>query len=110
MMNRDSGVTEETLELMRPGSKWKVNDLREMIEYNGGEENRIQTGNWTSVSVARGFTAIVDTFLSAVAKARGGTNILPLELTQGMWDALVTHEVCEEIVHRIEAGKKFSKP
>ena len=104
MMNRDSGATEETLELMRPERKWKVNNLREMIEFKAGEEKRIRTGDWTSVGDVRGFTAIVDSFLSAVREVRGGDKPIPAEYQQAMWDALTTHAVCEEIVRRIEAN------
>jgi virulence factor len=93
LMHRESGGDEEVLEIMGAGQKWRVVDVRESIAYHDGE-SRTKLGNWTSVGVARGFTAIVEAFLDAVQNP-GDNRFDP-------HNALQTHAVCEEIVRLIE--------
>lgn len=95
MMNRNSGTNEEVLEVMGEGQKFRVTDLRQLTTYKNGE-HQTKFGDWTSVGVVRGFTAIVDVFHTAVRDWTASAHIdLP--------SVQATHAVCEEIVRQIEA-------
>ncbi|WAH38902.1 Gfo/Idh/MocA family protein [Alicyclobacillus dauci] len=96
MMNRVNGMSEEILEVMGSGSKWKITDLRETIHYISGEEHRTKVGEWTSVGTVRGFQGIVEAFLEAIRHARETGRI------ERATDALLTHELCERMIRQIE--------
>lgn len=48
LMNRNNGVTEETLELMNPGNKWAVRGLNTTVHYAAGQERVQQFNEWDS--------------------------------------------------------------
>jgi virulence factor len=96
IMNRDSGITEETLEVMSPGNKWVVRNLSETMHYHKGEERHLGFNDWDSVLFRRGFEQIVDHFLAC---ARDGTT--PSVAAQ---DALQTHALCEQICEQVVAA------
>lgn len=96
VMNRDSGVVEETLEVMRPGNKWVVRGLNSTIHFVKGEERRLHFKDWDSTLFRRGFPQIVDHFLRCVRSAAA-----PLQSAR---DALETHALCERIVREIEGS------
>lgn len=95
IMNRDNGVTEETLEVMRPGNKWVVRDLSETVHYSGGEERRHRFNDWDSILLRRGFEQIVDHFLACAVGAAPSI---------AGRDALQTHALCEQVVAAIVCG------
>lgn len=95
IMNRDSGQTEERLEVVASGNKWQVDDLDESIHFRGGEEKRVRSSDWEPVLVRRGFAQIIDCFLNATARG------LPISPTAE--DSLLTHELCEQIVRELDA-------
>lgn len=105
IMNRDSGMTEETLEWMRNGRKVKVANLRETIEYAGNGETRIHTGDWQSVGEVRGFRAMVEAFFQTVQQMHRDPESIWPDVTAGMEADLATHRICEQIITRIEAGE-----
>ncbi len=93
IMDRDSGQTIEILEAMAP-RRWRhVTDLVHVVDRQGGVASSTPPDNWASVSLQRGFVAMLDDLLGSVRQGRvldGG-------------DALATHELCEHIlgeVHR----------
>jgi len=94
LMNRDTGINEETLEVMSPGNKWVVRDLNTTSHYREGEERVIHFGDWDPVLYRRGFTRIVDHFLQCVRQQAA-----PLYSAR---DALDTHALCERIVSELE--------
>jgi virulence factor len=94
LMNRNNGVTEETLEVMSPGNKWVVRSLNAMVHYAGGEERRQRFNDWDSVLHRRGFPQMVKHFLQCVKENRAPS--------PSAWDALETHAVCERIVAEAE--------
>lgn len=94
LMNRDSGASEEALEVMSPGNKWVVRGLDTTVHYREGGERTTRFGDWDSVLYRRGFTGIVDHFLHC---ARHGA--APLYSAR---DALDTHSLCERIVSEAE--------
>lgn len=94
LMNRESGATEETLELMSPGHKWLVRGLNTTVHLANGVEQNQSFNDWEPILHRRGFAQIIDHFLECV---RG--NSAPLISAQ---DALETHRLCEQIVREVE--------
>ncbi|MBO3750350.1 Gfo/Idh/MocA family oxidoreductase [Streptosporangiaceae bacterium NEAU-GS5] len=86
-MSRTSGVDEETCEVIGGGSKRKVVNLGDVVDYSGGETLR-RRPDWTPATHQRGITQACATFLDAIRSGR------PLSAA----DALETHTLCERIV------------
>ncbi|MFD0276453.1 Gfo/Idh/MocA family protein [Kitasatospora sp. NPDC127111] len=93
IMNRVSGSTEEVLEVSGADSKREVHNLAEIIDHRGQPTTR-RRGDWVPVARQRGIEQIVLAFLDAVRTGK----------TLDAHDALRTHELCEQIVARIEAA------
>ncbi|MFF3005669.1 Gfo/Idh/MocA family protein [Kitasatospora sp. NPDC057940] len=93
IMNRLSGSTEEILEVSGGDSKRAVHNLAEVIDHRGQPTVR-RRGDWVPVARQRGIEQCVQSFLDAVRAGK----------TLDAHDALRTHELCELIVERIEAG------
>jgi virulence factor len=89
VMNRASGASEESCEVMGDGAKRRVVNLGDVADYRGGEV-LTRRPDWTPVARQRGIEQICLEFLAAV---RDGRRI-------DADDALVTHALCEEIVSR----------
>ncbi|MFI6003499.1 Gfo/Idh/MocA family protein [Streptomyces sp. NPDC051366] len=87
IMNRLSGSTEEILEVSGQETKRQVVNLAEIIDHRGQPTVR-RRGDWVPVARQRGIEQAVDTFLESVAAGR----------TVGARDALLTHELCEQVV------------
>ncbi|MFW5973020.1 MAG: Gfo/Idh/MocA family protein [Bacteroidota bacterium] len=94
LMNRDSGMTEEILEVMAPGEKWVVKDLDVMHHFSTGIESRMTFEGWDTVLHRRGFPQIIDHFLTSVRE--GSYPRISAD------DALATHAFCERIVDELE--------
>jgi virulence factor len=93
IMNRLSGSNEEVLEVSGGNGKRVVVNLAEVIDHDG-RQAVTRRGDWVPVARQRGIEQAVATFLDAV---RGGRIIQA-------HDALRTHELCEEVVRRIEGA------
>ncbi len=87
IMNRVSGASEESCEVMGDGVKRRVVNLGDVIEYRGGE-TLTRRPDWVPVSRQRGIEQVCVEFLDAVREGR--------VLDAG--DALATHALCEQIV------------
>jgi virulence factor len=87
-MNRMSGSTEESLEVMGQDTKRQVLNLSEVIDHKGQPSVR-RRGEWVPVARQRGIEQITLAFLRSV---RDGVVI-------SAQDALRTHELCERIVN-----------
>ncbi|MEV6730596.1 MULTISPECIES: Gfo/Idh/MocA family oxidoreductase [unclassified Streptomyces] len=87
IMNRLSGSTEEILEVSGQETKRQVVNLAEIIDHRGQPTVR-RRGDWVPVARQRGIEQAVDAFLESVAAGR----------TVGARDALLTHELCEQVV------------
>jgi virulence factor len=96
LMNRDSGITEETLEMMSPGNKWLVQSLSKTTHYRAGTEQVVNARDWDTVLWRRGFPQIVEHFLDCVRMKSAAR--------QSAQDALGTHALCERIVDQLEAA------
>ncbi|WP_106765936.1 Gfo/Idh/MocA family protein [Paenibacillus faecalis] len=94
LMNRDSGMTEERLEVIGSGHKYMVRDLNTTIHLSQGEEKHLKFGDWESVLKRRGFDDIIAHFFSCI---QGEVQQIP-----SMEEALETHRLCEMIVKKAE--------
>lgn len=94
IMNRDSGASEERLEVMGPVEKRMVHDLDRMSILQGNKDSTVIFNNWDPTLYKRGFEQIVSEFIHAI-----GTDTKPSVTAS---DALKTHEICENIVKQLE--------
>ncbi|MGZ7441157.1 Gfo/Idh/MocA family protein [Paenibacillus sp. TH7-28] len=96
IMNRDSGANDETVEVMSPGNKWRIDGLNTTEHFAGGEARLLKFNDWDTVLYRRGFVSIIDHFIACVMEDK--TPAISLQ------DALETHRLCEEIVRQAEAS------
>ncbi|NQD65847.1 Gfo/Idh/MocA family oxidoreductase [Bacillus haikouensis] len=94
IMNRNGGVTEETIEYHAGHRKFVVNSLVETTQYHNKEISISKFGDWESTLYKRGFYQLCDHFLDCVENGK-----MP---APSIRDSLTTHEVCEQIVKEIE--------
>jgi virulence factor len=90
IMNRDSGTTEERLEVFSSSEKRVVINLSESTIYKNIAATKLLTDDWQTMLRTRGIEDIVDDFLAGVAKGDTTTD-----------EVLLTHEICEKIVTSI---------
>lgn len=93
VMNRNSGINEEVLEVMKDNEKHVVRDLNDKRLLTDNEEKLIKFGDWDTVLYRRGFEEMIRHFLAVVEK-KEFSRVPPR-------DALLTHWYCEEILRRI---------
>ncbi|NEU06826.1 Gfo/Idh/MocA family oxidoreductase [Flavihumibacter sp. R14] len=93
IMNRDSGVTEERVEVFSTAEKGTVHNVSELFIQKGMNITRIGTDDWQPTLHKRGFEQMVSDFLQAL---QGGT--VPQIFGR---DALRTHEMCEIIIEKL---------
>lgn len=91
LMDRDSGVTTEELDVFAPGRRARVRDLAEVTTYAGGTTTVRHRQEWTSVAYQRGFRSAVGAFIGAVSAGQ----VLDAA------DAVRTHELCEAVVEQL---------
>ncbi|XXM72708.1 Gfo/Idh/MocA family protein [Lysinibacillus sphaericus] len=94
IMNRNGGVTEETIEYHAGHHKYVVESLIETTHYHNKETSITKFGDWEPTLYKRGFYQLCDHFLDCVAN---GETPDP-----SIGDSLVTHEICERIVKEID--------
>ncbi|MHC5251998.1 Gfo/Idh/MocA family protein [Listeria kieliensis] len=93
IMNRNSGVSEEKVEVLTSTGKYTVSNLQE-IEAGTGIVKRLERfPDWEKTLYKRGFVQIVSAFLEAVKNGQ--------KLPIAEQDALSTHELCEEILNAL---------
>jgi virulence factor len=90
IMNRDSGTLEEKLEVFSTAEKRTVYNLTDMRINRDKNEIISKIDDWDSTLYKRGFEQIVTDFLLAVKTDR------KTQFTTQ--DALITHQICEDIV------------
>ena len=94
VMHRVGGGDEEVVEVLGPGYQHRVVDLAEEWRSEASDGVRlIRRDGWTDVPTVRGFTAMVEAFLSSVR----------MNEVISARDALRTHEICEQVVQAAEA-------
>lgn len=93
IMNRDNGTNEEIAQVMGPLEKRTVFNVSKLMISKGMENIEVRSGDWEPTLFKRGFEQMVGDFMHAVS-----TNSEP-EISA--WDALETHEICEEILMKL---------
>jgi virulence factor len=93
IMNRDSGATEEKLEIMSENEKRVVYNVSELEVQHDRKTFLVAESDWQSNLFKRGFDQMIDDFLEAVRNKS-----VPAVTAQ---DALLTHHLCETIVERL---------
>lgn len=94
IMNRDSGTTEERLEVFSPEAKMVANNMTDVFIHKNRQIIKTGTDDWTSTLHKRGFEHIVDDFLGAVESGK------PPQIS--LKDHLHTHKICEEVVQKLQ--------
>jgi len=93
IMNRDSGTSEERVEVMSAREKRVALQVSDLVIRQGNNETRLGSSDWEPMLHKRGFEQIVDDFIAAVAV--GSTPKMTATET------LQTHEYCERIVQAL---------
>jgi virulence factor len=96
IMNRDSGTSEEKLEVMSATEKRVAYNVSDVVVQQGRSETRLGSNDWEPTLHKRGFFQIVEDFIQAVAK--GGSPKISAK------DALETHMLCERIVAELNGA------
>ena len=94
IMNRDSGTTEEILEVFSPEAKMVAYNVTDVYVHKNKQIIKTATDDWTSTLHKRGFEQIIDDFLTAVESGRHP------QIT--IHEHLRTHQVCEEVVEKLK--------
>ena len=94
IMNRDSGTTEEILEVFSAEAKMVAYNVTDVYVHKNKQIIKTAADDWTSTLHKRGFEQIIDDFLTAVQSGR-----YPQITIQ---EHLRTHQVCEEVVEKLK--------
>lgn len=94
MMNRDSGISQETVEVMTSSGKTTVHNLSEMIIQQNKQQNYYGTDDWSTTLYKRGFESTILDFIQLIE------HTIPPKIS--MLDSLTTHELCKEIIQQLE--------
>lgn len=94
IMNRDSGVVEEKVEVFQSSEKRTALNVSDLYIQENRNEMKLGGSDWEPTLHKRGFEQIVFDFLQAVSSRTS-----PLLIAK---DSLKTHEICEQIVMELE--------
>lgn len=94
IMNRDSGVVEEKVEVFHSDEKRTALNVSELVFQENRNETKQGGSDWEPTLHKRGFEQIIFDFLQAVSN--NSSTLLSAR------DSLETHEICEQIVREIE--------
>lgn len=94
IMNKQSGIAEETVEYMTNGKKAIVQSLTETTLYTKGNKIITGFGDWDNTLYKRGFVEIINSFIDSV---KNNTE-LPISIE----DSVETHKICDKIVFVLE--------
>lgn len=95
IMNRDSGTTEEILEVFSPEGKMVAYNVSDVYVHKNRQIIKTATDDWESTLHKRGFEQIVDDFLRA-AESGGDPQV-------SIQEHLRTHKLCEDVVGKLGA-------
>ena len=101
IMNRDGNLTEEKVEVMSRKVKAIAINLSGLVVEESGMTSTIRNKDWESMLFKRGFEQMTDYFLQAIS-----TNKFDNHMSR---DALLTHEICERIVEKLELQQLAQK-
>lgn len=92
IMNRDSAVGEEVVEVMGFKQKMKVKNVTEVIKYQNDGENVSLVPGWNKMEYNRGFVGTIERFLELAKKGEPDLEALNADFK--------THRLCEEIIEK----------
>lgn len=87
-LNMSSGSRREVIEVQTPQSTYQLEDLSDLVIYDGTTKIQKGFGSWDTTLYKRGFESSIDAFLEAVAT---GHNPVNAELS------LLSHYICHQI-------------
>lgn len=93
IMNRESGRTEERVEVIAPGIKYELSELSDLRIMQDNRIEQVRMDDWLSLGVRRGFSELVTSFLDDVKAGRG--YMIEDE------ESLKTHRLAERIVQEL---------
>lgn len=93
IMNRNTSVSEERLEVMSPAKKLVAINVSDLILEDKNGTTYQRQSDWQPTLEKRGFAPMVQDFIQAVRS----TSLPQINIT----DALFTHKMCEEIIEEI---------
>ncbi|UHG94458.1 Gfo/Idh/MocA family protein [Spirosoma oryzicola] len=93
IMNRNTAITEERLEIMSASQKLVAVNISQLIRESTLGSDYVRQNDWEPTLHKRGFALMVDDFLRAVA----GECSPYIDLD----DALMSHQLCEQIIERV---------
>ncbi len=96
IMNRDSGLVEEKVEIFSHAQKRTVVNLSSSNVHVNRDETSKAMGDWDSTLYKRGFEQIVSDFIQAV-ECDGSPQF-------SIHDSLLSHQICEDIVTQLNKG------
>ena len=94
IMNRDGNLIEEKVEVMSSKAKAIALNLSDLVVEDSGMTSTIRANAWESMLHKRGFEQMINHFLEAISTKKFKGN--------NSRDALLTHEICERIVEKLE--------
>jgi len=95
IMNRDSGTTEEILEVFTSTEKMVVYNVSDVVVCRDKHETKIGNNDWQPMLHKRGFEQVIIDFLNAVPL--GNTSIVSTS------NVLGSHRLCEDMVLKLSA-------
>ncbi|WP_347158591.1 Gfo/Idh/MocA family protein [Pontibacter chitinilyticus] len=95
IMNRDSGTTEEKVEVMSAGEKRVAYNVSDLVIQQDRDSTHVGSSDWEPTLHKRGFEQVITDFLEALSGDKA-----PFISAR---DALKTHELCERIVEKLQA-------
>lgn len=93
LMNRESGMTEEKVEVFKTGKKTVVQDIDKTISYAEDKMVMEKESDWTPTLEKRGFYNLVEGFFEDIKR--------PEDYSE-YDEILKTHILCEEILDKVE--------
>jgi len=89
-MNRNSGVTEENLEVFSVNEKYQITSLTSGQHYQAGKLTPLGFSDWQSHLYARGFDDMIENWLDDVRSGQANSTRLQA--------ILASHQLCEKLV------------
>jgi virulence factor len=93
IMNRDSGTTEERIEVFTAQEKRVVHNMSDVLVHKDKRETKLEVDDWGTMLHRRGFEQMIDDFLESLISGTPSAIARP--------NVLVSHKICEEVVNRL---------
>jgi virulence factor len=101
VMHRNSGMSEERLEVISQGDKWVIRNVSETLHYQGKETHE-PASDWTPTLVRRGFEPMMDSFLEEIRAFPNDKKKDTCWMSPDL-GTIETHALCERIIDKVES-------